>query len=101
MIASGLKIPIPGSIIGFLLLFGCLHFKIIRVTYIKEGAGFILVVLPLFFIPSTVGVIQYPELLSLKGMMLIIIVIVSTLLTMVVAGHASQWLEMKKEKGVR
>lgn len=90
LISNGLKLPIPGSIIGLVLLFSCLYFNIIPKTYIKEGAGFILVILPLFFIPSTVGVIQYPELLSLKGAILIGIVIVSTIITMIIAGRLSQ-----------
>ncbi len=97
-IAKGLHLPIPGSIIGLLLLFVCLHFKIIPETYIKDGAGFILVILPLFLIPATVGVVQYPELLSLNGMLLIIIVMVSTFLTMIVVGRSSQWYEVKKEE---
>lgn len=96
LIANLLKIPIPGSIIGLLLLFLGLHYKIIPETYVKEGAGFLLVILPLFFIPATVGVVEYPELLSGKGILLIVLVMVSTFLTMFVAGRMSEWYENKK-----
>lgn len=95
-IAALLKLPIPGSIIGLLLLFAGLHFNIIPESYIKEGGGFLLVILPLFFIPATVGIVQYPEFLSIKGVMLIVIVVVSTFLTMIVAGRTSEWYERKK-----
>lgn len=98
LIAEILRIPIPGSIIGLLLLLGGLYFKIIPETFIKDGAGFILVILPLFFIPATVGVVQYPELLSMQGIVWIIIVMLSTFLTMIVAGRMSEWYEMKKER---
>ena len=98
-ISSLLKLPIPGSIVGLLLLFLCLYFKIIPETFIKDGAGFILVMLPLFFIPATVGIIQYPNFLSGKGLILIGIVMASTFLTIIVSGYSSQLVEKKmKEK---
>lgn len=94
-IVALLNLPIPGSIIGLILLFLGLYFKIIPVNYIKEGAGFILVILPMFLIPSTVGVVQYPELLSMWGMMLILMIMASTFLTMVVVGRISGRFEEK------
>ncbi len=96
IISTVFQLPLPGSIIGLLLLFICLYYKIIPAMYIKNGAVFLLAVLPLFFIPATVGVIQYPELLSSKGMFLIILVIISTLMTIIVAGRVS---EVYEEKG--
>lgn len=90
-----LKLPIPGSITGLLLLFFCLYFNVIPEKYIKEGAGFMLAMLPLFLIPATVGVMNYPEFLSLQGVLLFTIVIVSTLITMVIAGRTSQYYERK------
>lgn len=90
-----LKLPIPGSIVGLLLLFICLHFKFIPDTYIKDGAGVLLAWLPLFYIPAIVGVVQYPEFLSGKGAILIGITLVSTLLTMIVVGRVSELYEKK------
>lgn len=98
LVAIMLKIPIPGSIIGLLILLIGLYLNIIPVTFIQHGAGFILVILPLFFIPSTVGVIQYPELLSLKGVALILMVMVSTFITMIVVGRVSEWERKKSRK---
>ena len=95
IISSLLKLPLPGSIVGLFLLFLCLHYKVIPETYIKEGAGFLLALLPLFFIPATVGIIQYPEFLSGKGIILIVIVMISTFLTMIVAGRVSEAYEEK------
>lgn len=95
LIVNLLAIPIPGSIVGLILLFIGLYFKLIPVGFIQEGAGFILVVLPLFLIPSTVGVVQYPELLSRWGVMLILMVMVSTFLTMIVVGKLSAFYEQQ------
>lgn len=96
MVVTLLKIPIPGSIIGLLLLFTGLYTKVIPVKLIQEGAGFILVALPLFLIPATVGVVQYPELLTVQGGLLIVLVMVSTLLTMLIVGRVSTLLEKKE-----
>ena len=97
-ISSLFKLPIPGSIVGLLLLFLCLYFKIIPEAFVKDGAGFILVMLPLFFIPATVGIIQYPNFLSGKGVILIGIVMISTFLTMIISGYSSQFVEKKMKE---
>ncbi len=98
LISSLFKLPIPGSIVGLLLLFLCLYFKIIPETFVKDGAGFILIMLPLFFIPATVGIIQYPNFLSGKGVILIGIVMISTFLTMIISGYSSQFIEKKMKE---
>lgn len=85
------NIPLPGSIIGFLLLFTALMLKIYPLEWIESGAHFLLAFLSLYFIPATVGVVEYGELFSGKGMLLIPIVIASTFLTMAVAGWVSQY----------
>ena len=95
IITSMLRLPLPGSILGLLLLFICLHYKVIPAAYIKQGSIFLLALLPLFFIPATVGIIQYPEFLSGKGIILIVLVMISTFLTMIVAGRVSEAYEEK------
>ncbi|MFJ5771253.1 CidA/LrgA family protein [Psychrobacillus sp. NPDC093180] len=95
-IVEMLHIKFPGSIVGLLLLLGCLHLKIIPVQVIKEGAGFLLGILALFFIPSTVGVMNYPELMSINGILLVFSVIISTVLTILVTGKLCQHLEGRK-----
>ncbi|WP_075981939.1 CidA/LrgA family protein [Bacillus massilinigeriensis] len=93
-----LHIPLPGSIIGFILLLICLWSKIIPEKWVEDGAGFILAFLPLFFIPASVGIMNHPSLLSLQGGLLILIVIASTIITMIAAGKTSQFLERKALK---
>ena len=91
-------IIIPGSIIGLVLLWLALFFKVFKIAYIQQGASLLLAFLTLFFIPSTVAVINYPELLTLHGALLVIAVIVSTIFSLVVTGKVSQWIEKKELK---
>ncbi|MFJ7404685.1 MULTISPECIES: CidA/LrgA family protein [unclassified Lysinibacillus] len=103
-IVSYLHIPLPGSVIGLLLLALLLNFKIIKVEYIQDGAGFLIGVLTLFFIPATVGIIDYPELMSTTGLFIILAVIASTLISIYLTGVLTQLIEKrelaKKEKEV-
>lgn len=88
---------IPASIIGLILLWISLTLNLINVKFIQDGAGFLIGFLTLFFIPTTVGVIEYPELLTSAGMLLILAVILSTSVTLVVTGKVSQWIEKKEQ----
>ena len=87
---------IPGSVIGMILLFLLLVFNIIKVSWIESGAGLLIKHLTLFFIPVTVGIMNYFDLFKGKGFILILIVIVSTLIVMITSGYLSQWLVKKK-----
>lgn len=98
LIVQILPFHFPGSIMGLLILLGCLYAKIVPVSLIKDGAGLLLGLLALFFVPATVGVMNYPELLSFKGMFLVLIIIVSTIFTIMVSGRVCQYLEGKESK---
>ncbi|MGG4168988.1 CidA/LrgA family holin-like protein [Rossellomorea vietnamensis] len=93
-----LHLPIPGSIIGLVLLLACLSLKIVPVIIVEDGASFLLAILPLLFIPAMTGVMNYPALLSGTGAVLFLIVVVSTVVTMAVSGFASQHLEKRSER---
>lgn len=93
-----LPAPIPGSIIGLILLLICLSFKIIPIKIIENGASFLLAYLPLLFIPAMIGIMNYPSLFSSSGAILCLIGVVSTIVTMLVSGAASQFLEKRTMK---
>ena len=89
-------LPLPASVIGLLVLFVCLQLKWIKVEYIKEGAGFLIAFMTLFFIPPMIGIIEYPQLLSVKGLILIGTVIFSTIFVIYFTGVVSQKIEKKE-----
>ncbi|QCJ42645.1 CidA/LrgA family holin-like protein [Bacillus sp. S3] len=89
---------IPGSIIGLLLLFLCLCLKIVPLKCIESGAGFLLSILMLFFIPTTVGIMNYSSLLSIHGALLVAAVLLSTILSIAITGTAGQFFEKKAQK---
>ncbi|PIC87843.1 hypothetical protein CSV72_01445 [Sporosarcina sp. P20a] len=96
-----LSIPLPGSIIGLLLLWGLLSINVIPLRWVEKGAYVFLSTLPLYLIPATVGVMDYGHVFVGKGSLLILITIVSTFITMVVASLVSQSMAKRnvKEEG--
>lgn len=88
-IKQWLHLPLSGSIIGLLLLWATLSFKLIHIQWVEAGSLFLLSYLPLYFIPATVGIIDYGYVFKGKGVLLIVIVVVSTLLTMWASGYTS------------
>ena len=98
LIVQILSIDFPGSIVGLLLLFICLYLKIIPINLINEGAGFLLGLLALFFVPTTVGIMNYPQLFSLEGFLILFSIIASTVFTLVVTGKICSFIESKESK---
>ena len=90
-----LPFSFPGSIAGLLILLACLLLKIIPANLIKDGAGFLLAFLALFFVPATAGIMDYPQLASSKGVLIVVALIISTMFTIIVAGKVCQYFENK------
>jgi len=91
--ARGLSLPIPGPVIGLVLLFLGLAYQGLRNsvttqsiadTELGRTAAGLLQNLSLLFVPAGVGVIDNLELLSRYGLALALSLIISTALTLVV-----------------
>lgn len=91
-----LHLPIPGSVIGMLLLFGLLSTNIIQESWIQSGSNVVIKHLTFFFIPATAGILDYFHVFSGKGSLLVLIVLFSTFLVMVGSGLTSQWILRRK-----
>ncbi|WP_226582095.1 CidA/LrgA family protein [Halobacillus litoralis] len=89
---------IPGSVIGLVLLFILLSLKIVPERFLKEGISFMIRHLPFFFVPATVGVISYAYVFKGKGLLLIVIGLLSTALVMAISGLVTQWMVRRREE---
>jgi holin-like protein len=99
------NLSVPGSIIGMILLFGALHFGVVKRKWLSLGGGLLLKHLPLLFIPATVGVIDYLYLFKGIGLITIGIVLLSTIIVMITSAYISDALlsrgeEVSKDKGL-
>lgn len=92
------SLSIPGSLIGMLLLFTLLVLRIIPLTSIQTGVDILLKDIPFFFIPVTVGVIQYLSFFQGKGALTIPLVMASTFFVISISGIVTKLALGKKEK---
>ncbi len=93
-----LHIPIPGSIIGMILLFLLLESGVIRLNWVEAGASWLLAELLLFFIPSAIGVMKYSKLLESNGLQVLAVLIVGTFAVMASSGLLTGAISKAKER---
>lgn len=92
-----LHLPIPGSILGIIVLFTLLKTKMIKLAWVEQGANWLLAELLLFFIPSAVGVMKYIPMLETDGVRILIVVISSTLVVMISSGLIAVRISKRKD----
>lgn len=102
LLAELLHLPIPGSIVGLVLLFLLLKLNIVKVQWIESGASLLLSQLLLFFIPSAIGVIEYKSLFGIDGLKIIAVIVLSSLVVMACTGlsaeQVTRWKRGKKHE---
>lgn len=85
-----LPFPVPESVYGLVILLVALKLGVCRLEQVKDTGHFLTSILPLLFLPATVGVMDmWSQLLSMLIPCLIAIVPV-TLLVMGVTGQMTQ-----------
>ncbi len=75
-------LPIPGGVIGMLLVLGLLASRRLRVGTLRRGSRLLLAEMLLFFVPAVMSLLDHGELLSLVGVKLLAIIVLGTLLVM-------------------
>lgn len=97
VLETTLNLPIPGSVVGMILLLICLFTGIIKIAMIETVSDFFLDNLAFFFIPAGVGVIANFTLLKHNLFAIIFILLISTIMIISFTGLFVQML-MKGEK---
>ena len=92
LIAHYIPAGVPGSIWGLLLLFLGLTTRLIRLDWIYLGASLLIRFMAVLFVPVSVGIIKYFDLLMAQVNILLIPNIVSTCVTLVVIGFFGDYL---------
>ncbi|HBF37327.1 MAG TPA: CidA/LrgA family protein [Firmicutes bacterium] len=93
-----LKLPIPGNVLGMLILLGGLCSGLIKLEMIAEVSDFLLDHLAFFFIPAGVGIIACLGLLRGKWLAVLGVCFITTVLIMAVTGHAIQWMQRSRKR---
>ncbi len=96
-----IPLPIPASIYGLCLLEILLITKVIKLEQIKEVGLFLIEIMPLMFIPASVGIITYWGDFKELFLPITFVAIVSTVIVMVVSGRSTQFLMNRGQKNER
>lgn len=85
-------LPIPGSVLGMILLFTLLSTGIIKEQWLTKVAPPLLKHLSFFFIPIAVGLMEWGDLFLEKGYLLFLPLFISTLVALLITGAVVQFL---------
>ena len=90
-------LPVPSNAVGMLALFLMLHYRVLHLEQVHAGATLLVRHLAFFFIPIAVGLMAYRELLATTGIALLLVIGVSALVGMLLAGLVAQLLKRLRQ----
>ncbi len=93
-----IPIPVAASIYGLVLMLIGLITKVIPLHKVEEAADFLVEIMPILFVPPTVGIMASAEALQEMLVPLCVISVISTILVMAVTGRVSQRI-IRKSRG--
>lgn len=94
-----LPFSMPASIYGLLIMLIALGTGIVKVKDVKNASDFLLEIMPILFIPSTVGLMESWGILRDILVPVLIVCIIGTIVVMVITGGVTQFVIRHMEKG--
>lgn len=92
--------PVPGSVLGMLLLFITLVWRGGVTTELKSSSNGLLPYLPLFIVPASVGIVNFVGLLEREGFALMSAIVISLIIGIPACGLLAQWtIKLQNKKG--
>ena len=93
-----LPLPIPAAIYGLVLLFAALCLKLVKIEHVKQLSGFLLTIMPIFFVAPTVNLLESWGLLLPNLGYILLVIAVSTILVFAVSGIVCQAICRKEDQ---
>lgn len=90
LISKGLSLPIPGNILGMIILLILLCCNIVKVEKVETVSNFFLDHLAFFFVPAGVGLLTSFDSIKDSLILIILLCIITTSIVIVVTGLTVQ-----------
>lgn len=87
-----LGLPVPGSILGLLVLTSLLQTGVVKLESVKPVCSFLVSNMGFFFVPPGVALMLYFDLIAKEWLPIVVATVVSTALVLIVTGHVHQWV---------
>lgn len=98
LLYAALPFPIPASVYGLVLMVILLTTKMVKLEMIEETADFMISMMGIFFIPSSVGLMNSFGVMRGSVVQLLLMCAISTVVVMVVTGLVAQIIITIKQK---
>ena len=89
---------IPGSVLGMVLLFLALCFKLIRPEWIRQASDFLTKNMTVLFLPSAIGIVEQWGLIRANIVTWVVTMVVCWLLVFASAGWTHQAISKLRKK---
>ncbi|NIE75937.1 CidA/LrgA family protein [Pantoea sp. Ap-967] len=99
LISSSILKPVPGPIVGLVLLLVFLCVRGELSSSVEQAAGWLLRCMPLLLVPAAVGVMAWYSVIQPMGWALLVVLCVSLVPTMIFAGLLMQALVKRSQRG--
>jgi holin-like protein len=99
VIVKSFHLPLPGNLVGMLILFLLLMMKAVPLSWVEGGSSLLLKHLSLFFIPIAVGLMNYGNLFLHQGFLFFLLILISLWAGICTTGGVSQFLALKQGRG--
>ena len=93
-----LGVPLPGNVIGMVMLLAALRLGWVKLEWLQETAQFLLSHMMLFFAPIVVGTMVYADIILAHPLAIGSVVIAGTLMVLLASGGSAFLLERRQGK---
>ena len=97
-ISSFFHLPIPGSIIGLIILFLALQFKWLRTRHVNMVGNFLLANMTILFLPPAVGIMEKFDVIAPYLLPIVLIVFFAAVINII--PHTPWWFSLSKRRFV-
>ncbi|HUX12852.1 MAG TPA: CidA/LrgA family protein [Spirochaetia bacterium] len=88
-------VPVPGSVLGMVLLAVALAVRITRPAQVRPAANILTRNMSILFVPAGVGVMTYADTIARAWLPILLAIVASTTLVLVITGPLQQRLQRR------
>ena len=85
-----IPLPVPACVYGIIILFLLLETKLLPLSAVEETGRFLILVMPIMFIPPAIRLIELWDVLKPVWLICLLVIFFTTFLVMFVSGKVTQ-----------
>ncbi|AXX65316.1 CidA/LrgA family protein [Bombilactobacillus bombi] len=90
--------PLPTAVIGLVLLYLLLTFKVIKVEWVDSFGAAMIGLIGFLFVPSGISLAGNLKIMQAEGVQLVIVILIATVILLVVTAYTTRffnWIKIK------